>query len=66
MNVLHVNAVGSLVAMLLLTGMTAPITLPDTPVADAAQGGDIDALRMFIAQGEDCLLYTSPSPRDRG
>ena len=36
MNGLHVNAVGSLVAMLLLTGMTAPITLPDTPVADAA------------------------------
>ena len=53
MNGLHVNAVGSLVAMLLLTGMTAPITLPDTPVADAAQGGDIDALRMLIAQGED-------------
>ena len=53
MNGLHVNAVGILVAMLLLTGMTAPITLPDTPVADAAQGGDIDALRMFIAQGED-------------
>ena len=24
-----------------------------------------EAVRLAIAQGEDCLLYTSPSPRDR-
>ncbi|SVD93674.1 uncharacterized protein METZ01_LOCUS446528, partial [marine metagenome] len=53
MNSLRVNAVGSLVATLLLTGATASTTPPDSPVADAARGGDVEALRMLIARGED-------------
>ena len=53
MNGLHWKAVGSLVATLLLTGATASATPPDSPVADAARGGDVEALRTLIARGED-------------
>ena len=32
---------------------------------ELAQNGDSDAVKLMMKWGYDCLLYTSPSPRDR-
>jgi ankyrin repeat protein len=53
MNGLRLKAMGSLVATILLAGATGSVTPPDSPVADAARGGDVEALRTLIARGED-------------
>jgi ankyrin repeat protein len=52
-NSLRLKAMGSLVVTVLLAGATTSVTPPDSPVADAAQGGDTKALRTLISQGED-------------
>ena len=45
--------------------MAVEIKLP--PLGDGVDSGDV--LELLVAEGdqiENCLLYTSPSPRDRG
>ena len=38
-----------------------------TNIADYLARSDLnDKIPMFVALAENCLLYTSPSPRDRG
>ena len=53
MNGLRLKAMGSLVATILLAGASASVTPPDSPVADAARGGEAEVLRTLIARGED-------------
>lgn len=47
-NALRVNVVGALVLTALLFSAA-----PDSPVADAAQGGDIELVRQLLVQGAD-------------
>ena len=56
------NPYASLPRMVLMT-----YQLPDA-ISDIASGGEFDEFDLnvfFAAEGRDCLLYTSPSPRDR-
>jgi ankyrin repeat protein len=50
---LHLRLVGSLAAVLLLSGATSVAVGYVSPVADAAQAGDIAMLRTLIQNGED-------------
>ena len=52
-NALRPKALGSLVVTILLAGAISSAPPPDSPVADAARGGDVEALRTLIARGED-------------
>ena len=33
---------------------------------DSAHAGLFGDIELYVAKDDDCLLYTSPSPRDRG
>ncbi len=48
----HMRAIGALLVSVLLSGAT----LPDSPVADAAMNGDVDAVRTLLKDGADVNL----------
>ena len=35
-------------------------------ITGSTQGSGAETAKLFAARGANCLLYTSPSPRDRG
>ena len=52
--------------LLLITGISmAQDDMPSVPQTTSFQAVITDSLGVPIADGTSCLLYTSPSPRDR-
>ena len=64
------NAVLIVLTVIFMTGCSEQIELPVSDVVKlhrAAESGNLDLVKQLVEAGVDknCLLYTSPSPRDR-